>query len=107
MRVLIRDLGQRGITVLLSSHQMWRWRSWATALRIIRKRRVAYEGSLEELRPKPRQIPVAHQDDARRGIVWFSPSTASEGGRDIEGRAGVHTASDESAVEAISAPGAE
>jgi ABC-2 type transport system ATP-binding protein len=52
MRVLIRDLGERGITVLLSSHQMYEVEELCNRVAIIRSGRVAYEGSLAELRSK-------------------------------------------------------
>jgi ABC-2 type transport system ATP-binding protein len=52
MRVLIRDLGQRGITVLLSSHQMMEVEELCNRVAIIRSGRVAYEGSLAELRDR-------------------------------------------------------
>ncbi len=50
MRTLIRDLGERGITVLLSSHQMNEVEELCNRVAIIRSGRVAYEGSLAELR---------------------------------------------------------
>ena len=46
MRVLIRDLGERGITVLLSSHQMIEVEELCNRVAIIRSGRIAYEGSL-------------------------------------------------------------
>ena len=46
MRELIRDLGERGITVLLSSHQMMEVEELCNRVAIIRSGRVAYEGSL-------------------------------------------------------------
>jgi ABC-2 type transport system ATP-binding protein len=52
MRILIRDLGERGITVLLSSHQMNEVEELCNRVAIIRSGQVAYEGSLAELRSK-------------------------------------------------------
>jgi len=52
MRMLIRDLGERGITVLLSSHQMNEVEELCNRVAIIRSGRVAYEGSLAELRSR-------------------------------------------------------
>jgi ABC-2 type transport system ATP-binding protein len=52
MRTLIRDLGERGITVLLSSHQMMEVEELCNRVAIIRSGRVAYEGSLAELRSR-------------------------------------------------------
>jgi ABC-2 type transport system ATP-binding protein len=52
MRMLIRDLGERGITVLLSSHQMNEVEELCNRVAIIRSGQVAYEGSLAELRSR-------------------------------------------------------
>ena len=52
MRMLIRDLGERGITVLLSSHQMNEVEELCNRVAIIQSGRVAYEGSLAELRSR-------------------------------------------------------
>jgi ABC-2 type transport system ATP-binding protein len=52
MRELVRDLGRRGITVLLSSHLMPEVEELCNRVAIIRSGRVAYEGSLEELRAR-------------------------------------------------------
>ena len=65
MRMLIRDLGERGITVLLSSHQMNEVEELCNRVAIIRSGRVAYEGSLAELRSRAgSQLPAA--DHRRR-----------------------------------------
>jgi ABC-2 type transport system ATP-binding protein len=50
MRELIRDLADRGITVLLSSHLMPEVEELCNRVAIIRSGRVAYQGSLGELR---------------------------------------------------------
>jgi ABC-2 type transport system ATP-binding protein len=52
MRELIRDLGARGITVLLSSHLMPEVEELCNRVAIIRSGRVAYEGALDELRAR-------------------------------------------------------
>jgi ABC-2 type transport system ATP-binding protein len=52
MRMLIRDLGERGITVLLSRPPMHEVEELCNRVAIIRSGRVAYEGSLAELRNK-------------------------------------------------------
>jgi ABC-2 type transport system ATP-binding protein len=52
MRELIRDLGGQGITVLLSSHLMTEVEELCNRVAIIRRGRVAYEGSLSELRSR-------------------------------------------------------
>jgi ABC-2 type transport system ATP-binding protein len=50
MRSLIHDLAGQGITVLLSSHQLAEVEELCNRVAIIRGGRVAYEGSLAELR---------------------------------------------------------
>jgi len=52
MRELIRDLGERGITVLLSSHLMPEVEELCNRVAVIRNGRVAYEGPLDELRAR-------------------------------------------------------
>ena len=52
MRELIRDLGERGITVLLSSHLMPEVEELCNRVAIVRSGSVAYEGSLDELRAR-------------------------------------------------------
>src|SRR5690242_7329581 len=52
MRGLVRDLGERGITVLLSSHLMPEVEELCNRVAIIRSGRIAYEGSLDELRSR-------------------------------------------------------
>src|SRR5262249_20587940 len=50
MRELVRDLAERGITVLLSSHLMQEVEELCNRVAIIRSGRVAYEGLLDDLR---------------------------------------------------------
>ena len=50
MRRLVRDLAKRGITVLLSSHLLVEVDELCNRMAIIRRGRIAYEGSLAELR---------------------------------------------------------
>ena len=50
MRRLIRDLAAQGITVLLSSHLLVEVEDVCNRVAIVRRGRVAYEGSLAELR---------------------------------------------------------
>jgi ABC-2 type transport system ATP-binding protein len=70
MRMLIRDLGERGITVLLSSHQMNEVEELCNRVAIIRSGRVAYEGSLAELRSKAGvSYRLRTTDDAKAGSV--------------------------------------
>ena len=50
MRALIRDLAEQGMTVLLSSHLLVEVEELCNRVAIIRDGRVAYQGSLDELR---------------------------------------------------------
>jgi ABC-2 type transport system ATP-binding protein len=50
MRDLIRDLSGQGMTVLLSSHLLTEVEELCNRVAIVREGRVAYQGSLEELR---------------------------------------------------------
>jgi ABC-2 type transport system ATP-binding protein len=70
MRELIRALSSQGITVLLSSHQMMEVEELCNRVAIIRSGRVAYEGSLDELR-------------ARAGVSYKLRTTDDERARDV------------------------
>jgi ABC-2 type transport system ATP-binding protein len=50
MQALIRDLGDNGLTVLLSSHNMDEIESLCKSVTIMRTGRIVYEGSIEGLR---------------------------------------------------------
>ncbi|MBK5218489.1 MAG: hypothetical protein JJE35_01695 [Thermoleophilia bacterium] len=50
MRDLIRDLSAQGMTVLLSSHLLTEVEELCNRVAIVREGRVAYQGSLAELR---------------------------------------------------------
>jgi ABC-2 type transport system ATP-binding protein len=106
MRVLIRDLGERGITVLLSSHQMAEVEELCNRVAIIRSGRIAYEGSLAELRGRAgTSYRLRTTDDARaRDVCSAQPGievvATSETGLAFK-------ASDESAVAALSVALAE
>jgi ABC-2 type transport system ATP-binding protein len=52
MRELIRDLAQRGITVLLSSHLLVEVEELCNRVAIVRRGGVVYEGALSELRER-------------------------------------------------------
>src|SRR3954451_9293027 len=102
MRELIRDLGARGITVLLSSHLMTEVEELCTRVAIIRRGSVAYEGSLSDLRsPDGISYRLRTADDARARRV----AEAQQGIDEVEdGRPDglVFKAADESAVGALS-----
>jgi ABC-2 type transport system ATP-binding protein len=102
MRELIRDLGERGITVLLSSHQMMEVEELCNRVAIIRSGRVAYEGSLAELRGRAGvSYRLRTTDDGRaKGVCLAQPgieevAEARETGLTFR-------ASDEHAVAALS-----
>jgi ABC-2 type transport system ATP-binding protein len=102
MRELIRDLATRGITVLLSSHLMPEVEELCNRVAIIRRGRVAYEGSLSELRGRAGvSYRLRTTDDARARRV----AEAQRGIEQVEeGRPDglVFKAAEESAVAALS-----
>ena len=107
MRVLIRDLGERGITVLLSSHQMMEVEELCNRVAIIRSGRVAYEGSLAELRGRAGvSYRLRTTDDARAKDVCLA-QPGIEGVAET-GEAGLtFRAADEGSVAALSVALAE
>jgi ABC-2 type transport system ATP-binding protein len=102
MRELIRDLGSRGITVLLSSHLMTEVEELCNRVAIVREGRIAYEGSLADLRSRAGvSYRLRTTDDARARQV----AQAQAGIEQIEAgrRDGLlFKASGESAVAALS-----
>src|SRR5436309_4756934 len=102
MRELIRGLGARGITVLLSSHLMPEVEELCNRVAIIRRGRVAYEGSLSELRGRAGiSYRLRTTDDPRaRRVAEAQPGIEAVG----EGRPDglVFKAADEGAVAALS-----
>jgi ABC-2 type transport system ATP-binding protein len=102
MRELIRDLGSRGITVLLSSHLMNEVEELCNRVAIVRQGRIAYEGSLADLRTRAGiSYRLRTTDDARARQV----AQAQAGIEQIEeGRRDglVFTANGEDAVAALS-----
>jgi ABC-2 type transport system ATP-binding protein len=106
MRELVRDLAERGITVLLSSHQMMEVEELCNRVAIIRSGRVAYEGSLAELRAKAGvSYRLRTTDDGRARDVCSAQPGIEEV---VTSEAGLaFKASDESAVAALSVALAE
>ncbi|MDX6605598.1 MAG: type transport system ATP-binding protein [Solirubrobacterales bacterium] len=102
MRELVRDLGRRGITVLLSSHQMMEVEELCNRVAIIRSGRVAYEGSLAELRSRSGiSYRLRTSDDERAKDVCLS----QPGIDDVAEAPSIgltFTAADESAVAGLS-----
>ncbi len=98
MRGLIRDLAGQGITVLLSSHLLAEVEELCNRVAIIRSGRVAYEGSLADLR---RQAGAGYRlrttDDERARRVCAAQAGIEEVAEAPEG--GLHfSAADEAAV---------
>jgi ABC-2 type transport system ATP-binding protein len=106
MRMLFRDLGRRGITVLLSSHQMMEVEELCNRVAIIRSGRIAYEGSLADLRNRAGvSYRLRTTDDARAREVC-----SAQPGIDLVETSGTtlaFKAFDESAVAALSVALAE
>jgi len=101
MRDLIRELSARGMTVLLSSHLLAEVEELCNRVAIVRSGRVAYQGSLEELR---RQAGEGYRlrttdEDRARAVAAAQPGIA-----DVEaGDGGTRfSARDEAAVSALS-----
>ena len=106
MRLLIRDLGRRGITVLLSSHQMMEVEELCNRVAIIRSGRVAYEGSLADLRGRAGvSYRLRTTDDARASEVCSAQPGIEELATSEAGLA--FKAEDESTVAALSVALAE
>jgi ABC-type multidrug transport system, ATPase component len=102
MRNLIRDLSGQGITVLLSSHLLAEVEELCNRVAIVREGRVAYQGSLAELR---RQAGSSYRlrttDDERARQV----GAAQAGIEDIDGTPGeglTFRAASEAAVAGLS-----
>jgi ABC-2 type transport system ATP-binding protein len=102
MRELVRDLADRGITVLLSSHLMQEVEDLCNRVAVIRSGRIAYEGSLEELRSRAGiRYSLRTRDDsiARRTCEEHSGIRHVDAGR----REGLYfEAEDEDAVASLS-----
>lgn len=102
MRQLIRDLAARGMTVLLSSHLLTEVDELCNRVAIIRRGRVAYQGSLAELR---RQAGVSYRLRTSDDELALRVGEAQPGIEDIqETRPGglAFSATDEHAVGGLS-----
>ena len=101
MRNLIRELSGQGITVLLSSHLLAEVEELCNRVAIVQKGRVAYQGSLAELR---RQAGSSYRlrttDDARASQVLAAQDGITDLDRDGEDLSFRSTS--ESAVAALS-----
>src|SRR5262249_28448635 len=92
MRALIKRLGESGMTVLLSSHDMAEVEEICDNVTIMRRGNVAFHGSIAELRQQaPEQgHRLATDDNARaaaigRGIAELSVQLVEDGGLSVVG----------------------
>lgn len=101
MRDLIRELSARGMTVLLSSHLLAEVEELCNRVAIVRSGRLAYQGSLEELRQQAGEgYRLRTTDEGRaRAVAAAQPGiadvVAGDGGTTFSAR-------DEAAVGALS-----
>jgi ABC-2 type transport system ATP-binding protein len=101
MRDLIRELSARGMTVLLSSHLLAEVEELCNRVAIVRSGRLAYQGSLEELRRQAGEgYRLRTTDEERaRAVAAVQPGisevVAGDGGTTFSAR-------DETAVSALS-----
>jgi ABC-2 type transport system ATP-binding protein len=102
MRELVQDLAARGITVLLSSHLLTEVDELCNRVAIVRRGRIAYEGSLAELR---RAAGLSYQlrtsDDERAHRVLAAQSKIADV-HEIPGGGLSFKATDEPAVGELS-----
>ncbi|MEV7237398.1 ABC transporter ATP-binding protein [Streptomyces sp. NPDC051020] len=85
MRALVRRLGDSGLTVLLSSHNMDEVGALCDSVTIMRSGRVVYDGSIEDLRAQaPAPAHRLHTADDREALVLArtQPSIKVEKHRD-------------------------
>ena len=102
MRELVRDLGERGITVLLSSHLMPEVEELCNRVAIIRSGRIAYEGSLDQLRSRAGITYRLRTTDDQLALRVCEAQAGIEGSNH-RGEAGLHfKARSEDAVGALS-----
>ena len=107
MRELVRDLADRGITVLLSSHLMPEVEDLCNRVAVIRSGRVAYEGLLDDLRARAGiRYRLRTNDDAIARRICEGQAGIAEVKRDRADGLGFK-AEDEDAVAALSVALAE
>jgi ABC-2 type transport system ATP-binding protein len=102
MRDLIRDLSARGMTVLLSSHLLTEVEELCNRVAIVREGRVAYQGSLEELRRQAGSgyLLRTSDDDRARRVAEAQEGIAEV--RPAPERGLTFSAEDEAAIGALS-----
>jgi ABC-2 type transport system ATP-binding protein len=86
MRTLIRRLADTGITILLSSHNMLEVEDTCRHVAIMRRGKIAFEGSMEDLR--------THAEAVEYRLVASDPTRAAEMTRSAGGVADVRVARD-------------
>jgi ABC-2 type transport system ATP-binding protein len=101
MRDLIRELAARGMTVILSSHLLGEVEELCNRVAIVRSGRVAYQGTLAQLRRQAGEGYVLRTGDEERARLV---AAAQPGIDDVEaGASGItFSAGDEQAVGALS-----
>jgi ABC-2 type transport system ATP-binding protein len=77
MRALVRELADGGITILLSSHNMLEVEEICRHVAIMRRGRLAFDGSMDELR--------ARADDVQYRMVTNDDARAAEVAGRVEG----------------------
>jgi ABC-2 type transport system ATP-binding protein len=77
MRALVRRLAEGGITILLSSHNMLEVEEICRHVAIMRRGRIAFDGSMDELR--------AHADDVQYRLVTSDDALAAEVAAQVDG----------------------
>jgi ABC-2 type transport system ATP-binding protein len=101
MRDLIRELAARGMTVILSSHLLGEVEELCNRVAIVRSGRVAYQGTLSELRRQAGDGYLLRTGDEERARLL---ATAQPGITDVDGGPDgiTFSAHDEQAVGALS-----
>jgi len=78
MRDLIRELSASGMTVLLSSHLLAEVEELCNRVAIVRSGRIAYQGSLAELRAQAGESYLLRSSDEERALAVLSAQPGIE-----------------------------
>ncbi|MFL5869343.1 MAG: ABC transporter ATP-binding protein, partial [Thermoleophilaceae bacterium] len=101
MRLLIRRLAEDGITVLLSSHQLAEVEEVCNRVAIIRRGRIAFEGTLADMRGRTATLYRLRTTDPDRALEICAAQAGIADARLDGGREIVFTA-EQDAVAALS-----
>jgi ABC-2 type transport system ATP-binding protein len=82
LKNILRDLGSRGRTILISSHILAEMTEFCTAMAIMERGRLVVSGSIDEIRDRMMdelvlQIEVLGDDQAAESLLRADPATAS------------------------------